>query len=306
MRKSFRAVLTAVGAVTAILASATAASADTAGYGELFTDSNMPFPPDCVNSVAMGRAGDQIYAYGVTKCTRSKSIIRAEVALTGGGGKYGFETKTTGCTFATYCETPKVYLQEHYGVTYMASNAGTVNSDSFPPENAISHAQRVGGLAYRGGSEAGSGRVRWADFDGDTRADYWIVNPSGSVNVYLNQGGDGYGGWQDIGQVATGLTSDSTRVRFADFDGDRKADYLLINPDGSVNVHLNKGGDRAGGWQHIGKVATGLTSDANRVRFADIDGDGRADYNLLDGNGGIHAFLNRGGDTSAGWVDQGQ
>ncbi|MFD8016186.1 GDSL-type esterase/lipase family protein, partial [Streptomyces sp. NPDC058955] len=94
----------------------------------------------------------------------------------------------------------------------------------------------------RGGSEAGSGRVRWADFDGDSRADYWIVNPSGSVNVYLNQGGDGYGGWQDMGQVATGLTSDSSRVRFADFDGDRKADYLLINPDGSVNVHLNKGG----------------------------------------------------------------
>ncbi|MFJ9461607.1 FG-GAP-like repeat-containing protein [Kitasatospora sp. NPDC101447] len=160
--------------------------------------------------------------------------------------------------------------------------------------------------AHHAGSEAGAGRVRWADFDGDGRADYWIINPDGSVRVYLNKGGDGRGGWQDFGQVATGLTSDSSRVRFADIDGDGRADYILINPDGSVRVYLNKGGDGRGGWQDIGQVATGLTSDSSRVRFADIDGDGRTDYCFLDGNGGIHAYLNRGGDTSGGWADQGQ
>ncbi|MDH6123046.1 lysophospholipase L1-like esterase [Kitasatospora sp. GAS204A] len=160
--------------------------------------------------------------------------------------------------------------------------------------------------AHHAGTEAGTGRVRWADFDGDGSADYWIINPDGSVHVYLNKGTDGHGGWQDIGQVATGLTTDASRVRFADWDGDGRADYILIAGDGSVHVFLNKGGDGHGGWQDIGQVATGLTTDASRVRFADIDGDGRADYCVLDGNGGIHAYLNRGGDTSGGWVDDGQ
>ncbi|WP_051712275.1 GDSL-type esterase/lipase family protein [Streptomyces sp. NRRL S-350] len=36
--------------------------------------------------------------------------------------------------------------------------------------------------AHHAGTEAGTGRVRWADFDGDGKADYWIVNPDGSVH----------------------------------------------------------------------------------------------------------------------------
>ncbi|WP_037903388.1 FG-GAP repeat domain-containing protein, partial [Streptomyces sp. NRRL S-350] len=68
---------------------------------------------------------------------------------------------------------------------------------------------------------------------------------------------------------------DSSRVRFADWDGDGKADYILVNPGGSVRVYLNTGGDGHGTWQDIGQVASGLTTDASRVRFADIDGDGR-------------------------------
>ncbi|MEU6239265.1 FG-GAP-like repeat-containing protein, partial [Kitasatospora sp. NPDC047058] len=160
--------------------------------------------------------------------------------------------------------------------------------------------------ASRAGSEAGSGRVRWADFDGDGRADYVIVNGDGSVRVYLNRGGDGRGGWQDLGQVATGVTSDPSRVRFADFNADGRADYITVNGNGSVNVFLNEGGDGRGGWQDLGQVATGVTSDPSQVRFADFDGDGRADYNVIDSSGAVHTYLNRGGDTSGGWVDDGR
>ncbi|MFH9355575.1 FG-GAP-like repeat-containing protein [Kitasatospora sp. NPDC017646] len=157
---------------------------------------------------------------------------------------------------------------------------------------------------HHAGTEDGStGRVRYADFDGDGKADYWIINPDGSVRVFLNKGGDGNGGWQDQGQIAQGLTTDRSRVRFADFDGDGRADYILINPDGTVRVYLNKG---SGNWQDIGIVAQGLTTDASRVRFADIDGDGKADYCLIGDDGGVTAYLNRGGDTSGGWVNDGK
>jgi hypothetical protein len=42
------------------------------------------------------------------------------------------------------------------------------------------------------------------------------------------------------------------------------------------------------------------------VRLADIDGDGRADYLLLDSAGAVSAVVNRGGDGRGGWVGAGQ
>ncbi|MFF3005560.1 FG-GAP-like repeat-containing protein [Kitasatospora sp. NPDC057940] len=165
--------------------------------------------------------------------------------------------------------------------------------------------------APRAGTEAGgSGRVRWADFDGDGKPDYLTVEDSGAVKVWLNRGGDqaGAGGWQSVGQIATGVTNDRTRVRFADFDGDGKADYIVINPDGSVNVWLNRGGDQAGGWQGIGQVAAGVTNRQEQVRFADFDGDGRSDYLVIEDNGTVKVWLNRGGDQAGadGWYGIGQ
>ncbi|GAA1700845.1 hypothetical protein GCM10009765_57970 [Fodinicola feengrottensis] len=156
------------------------------------------------------------------------------------------------------------------------------------------------------GLTTNAGLVRFADFDGDGRADYLLFNPNGSVRVFLNRGGDGHGGWLDLGQVATGLTSDATSVRFADFDGDGRADYILFNSNGSIRTFLNRGGDGHGGWVDLGQVAAGLTSDSSRVRLADLDGDGWADYVLMNQNGSFSVWLNRGGDGHGGWVAVGQ
>ncbi|MER6782971.1 MULTISPECIES: FG-GAP-like repeat-containing protein [unclassified Streptomyces] len=161
--------------------------------------------------------------------------------------------------------------------------------------------------APRAGTESGgTGPVRWADFDGDGRTDQLTIADSGEVRARLNRAS----GWQDVGRIATGVTTDRARVRFADFDGDGKADYLLIAPGGGVSVYLNKGGDAAGpnGWQHIGQVAWGTTTRHEQVRFADWDGDGRTDYITIADNGALTVHLNRGGDPTgaAGWVGLGQ
>ncbi|MFE4397988.1 MULTISPECIES: FG-GAP-like repeat-containing protein [Streptomycetaceae] len=154
------------------------------------------------------------------------------------------------------------------------------------------------------GTESGwAGRVRWADFDGDGRADYVILNDNGSARVFLNKGGDGHGGWSDLGQVTTGMTSDRSRVRFADYDGDGRADYILINGDGSVRVFLNKGGDGHGGWSDLGQVATGLTANPAQVTFADFDGDGRTDYVITQPDGAVGVFRNTG---IGSWSDLGK
>ncbi|WP_074002811.1 FG-GAP-like repeat-containing protein [Streptomyces sp. CB02056] len=162
----------------------------------------------------------------------------------------------------------------------------------------------IGGRGSSAGTESGgAGRVRWADFDGDGRADYVILNDNGSARVFLNKGGDGHGGWSDLGQVTTGMTSDRSRVRFADYDGDGRADYILINGDGSVRVFLNKGGDGHGGWSDLGQVATGLTANPAQVTFADFDGDGRTDYVITQPDGAVGVFRNTG---IGSWSDLGK
>ena len=157
------------------------------------------------------------------------------------------------------------------------------------------------------GDESGTtGKVRWADFDGDGRADYLTIASNGAVSVYLNRGGDGHGGWLSVGQVATGQTTNAAQVKFADFDGDGKADYILLNSAGAASVWLNRGGDGHGGWSSLGQVTTGQTTDASQVRFADLDGDGRADYAWISPSGALSAYLNRGGDGHGGWLGRGQ
>ncbi|MEU6238497.1 FG-GAP-like repeat-containing protein [Kitasatospora sp. NPDC047058] len=156
--------------------------------------------------------------------------------------------------------------------------------------------------------EVGTGRLRFADFDGDGRPDYITIEDNGAVKVWLNHGGDPAGGWASIGQVASGVTTDRSRVRLADFNGDGKADYIVVNPDGAVNVWLNHGGDPAGGWEPIGRVATGVTDRQEQVRFADFDGDGRTDYLVIEDSGAVKVWLNRGGDPAGGngWKGIGQ
>ncbi|MEU8762690.1 FG-GAP-like repeat-containing protein [Streptomyces sp. NPDC048659] len=178
-------------------------------------------------------------------------------------------------------------------------------------EQAVTDGWVVRAKAPRAGNEAGgTGSVRWADFDGDGRTDRLTIADNGEVRAWLNRGGTLGGGWQALGTVATGTTSDRTRVRLADFDGDGRADYWAIQADGSVRVWLNHGGDPVGasGWQGIGTVATGTTTRPEQVRLADFDGDGRADYLTVADDGAVNAWLNRGGDAAGGtgWRPLGQ
>ncbi|MFK8908622.1 FG-GAP-like repeat-containing protein [Streptomyces sp. YS-3] len=156
-----------------------------------------------------------------------------------------------------------------------------------------------------GGLPADPARVRFADFDGDGRADCLTLDTDGAVSVRLHRGGWGHRGWQPPERVTDGGTADAGRVVFADFDGDGRADYVTLGPTGEVRVRLNRGGDGHGGWTDWGRVATGVTADASRVRFADLDDDGRPDYSVVGQDGAVRSFLNRGGDTRGGWVDLG-
>ncbi len=153
-----------------------------------------------------------------------------------------------------------------------------------------------------GGSSTGgrtNQKLRMADFDGDGKADYIGVSDAGGLTVWYNHGGDSGGGWSPAAERALG-TAPGYQVQLADFDGDGKADYISVLDNGNVKVWLNRGGDNNGGWDELGVVALG-EGPANQVRFADMDGDGKADYLIVGPGGSIDYWQNRGGDNRGGW-----
>ncbi|MDQ0985267.1 FG-GAP-like repeat-containing protein [Streptomyces sp. V2I9] len=144
------------------------------------------------------------------------------------------------------------------------------------------------------------------DLNADGRADYLVVDANGAVSAWLNKGGDGRGGWTSAGQVASGVDLAGGRVRFADLNGDGYADYLVVDANGAVRAWLNKGGTGVSGWTAAGQVATGVNLAGGQVRFADLNADRFTDYLVVDPNGAVRAWLNKGGTGTAGWTAAGQ
>ncbi|MEU7134732.1 FG-GAP-like repeat-containing protein [Streptomyces sp. NPDC046261] len=167
-----------------------------------------------------------------------------------------------------------------------------------------------GGWVSWGRVAAGVGvtgdKVRFADINGDGKADYIAVDDKGGLRAWINNGGDNRGGWTEYGTIASGVGVTADKVRFADINGDRKADYIAMDAKGGMRAWINNGGDNRGGWTEYGTIAAGVGATSDKIRLADINGDRKADYIAVDDKGGLRAWINNGGDNRGGWVEYGQ
>ncbi|MFI1796472.1 esterase, partial [Streptomyces sp. NPDC020379] len=93
------------------------------------------------------------------------------------------------------------------------------------------------------------------------------LQDNGVVNAWINNGGTGHGGWTEQGTFATGVGQPADKIRFADINGDGKADYLVLQDDGVVNAWINNGGTGHGGWTEQGTLATGVGEPGSKVRI---------------------------------------
>ncbi|MEV4826793.1 VCBS repeat-containing protein [Micromonospora sp. NPDC049257] len=143
-------------------------------------------------------------------------------------------------------------------------------------------------------------RTKFADVDGDGRAEIIAVFSNGDVHAYHNQGWDAPQVYDGANQklVASGFT-DPLRTTFADVDGDGRAEIIAVFSNGDVHAYRNQGWDAAKVYDGANQklVASGFT-DTPRTKFADIDGDGRAEIIALYGNGEVHTYRNQGWDAA--------
>jgi len=172
----------------------------------------------------------------------------------------------------------------------------------------------LGQIASGIGADPKTSFLQFADLNGDGRADYLSINGNGSVSAYLNAGlgTDGKPVWIPTGLngvIASGIGEPGSNVRFADINGDGRADYLTVNANGAVRAYLNAGLGTDGGWGWIPApypnqvIAGGIGAPGSSIQFGDINGDGLADYLSVDANGAVTAYLNMGPNPDgSGWI----
>ncbi|KAM7213660.1 hypothetical protein V8F06_010981, partial [Rhypophila decipiens] len=151
--------------------------------------------------------------------------------------------------------------------------------------------------------------IQFADVNGDGLDDFLVVHGSGAVKAYLNNGNlpdKTKRIWQDSQVILWGVGEPGRKITFADLNGDGYADYCIVFDGGAVSCYLNQqnippdDGERI--WGYRLTVATGVGWPGDKVRFADITGDGKDDYLIQFEGGGADGYNNTGNIPDAGRV----
>ncbi|MFI0422980.1 NPP1 family protein [Spongiactinospora sp. 9N601] len=141
-------------------------------------------------------------------------------------------------------------------------------------------------------------KIRFADVTGGGRDDYLLIQPDGTTTAWYNrdfQNKDGrkWLDWTPPQNISRALKL-PREIRYADINGDKRADRVLITANGGARAWINEGAKGAGGkLRDIGRIAGDADVPPKDVQIADIDGDGKADFLRIGWTGVTHAWLNR-------------
>jgi len=146
------------------------------------------------------------------------------------------------------------------------------------------------GVVATGVSGIAGSSVRLADLNGDGVLDYLPISSSGAIQAWIHHGeprkGDG--------------------IAFADLDGDSRDDLSWISKDGEVQAWLN-GGLTDKDWRPLGTIAKLDGVPRSQLRFADVNGDSKADLLRVYNGGTVVGYINNGalGASSPSFDDKG-
>jgi hypothetical protein len=150
-------------------------------------------------------------------------------------------------------------------------------------------------------------RIRFADVDGDGRADRISLDADKRVRVYRNLFGMNERG-QSTAFSATPVIVKVTdaapeAIRFADIDGDGKAEFITVNADErrTVSAFRNLSGLGYGSYDTSQEIGSDWTAD--RTFFADITGDGKAEIIAVKPDSSVWSWTNYNGLSSFPYAD---
>ena len=63
-------------------------------------------------------------------------------------------------------------------------------------------------------------------------------------------------------------------VEFADITGNGRGDYLCMEPGSRTTGFIH---NSDGSWENVGQIKVSVTKDRANLRWADVNGDGKAD-----------------------------
>ncbi|EKJ76429.1 hypothetical protein FPSE_03428 [Fusarium pseudograminearum CS3096] len=130
---------------------------------------------------------------------------------------------------------------------------------------------------------------------------WWYADKKLSFATWKNNGG---GKFSKISDLDTKLFCNVAGIWWVDINADGYDDFLCVSPNGDTLASINNRDGTATSpptFTKIGMIKGNVGFKQDRVRWGDIDGDGRADYMVVDNSGNVRAWRNSGTSDTPSW-----
>ncbi|KAF4995624.1 hypothetical protein FGRMN_5016 [Fusarium graminum] len=170
------------------------------------------------------------------------------------------------------------------------------------------------GIYYHNSQEMGTIWSYTSEFDRDqwfftrlygTQYDdivgWWYADNVLTFATWKNNGG---GKFSKVSDLQTNLFCNPRGIWWVDINADGYDDFLCVSPNGDTLASINNKDGTATKpptFTKIGMIKSNVGYKQERVRWGDIDGDGRADYLIVDDAGNIQAWRNSGTSNMPSW-----